>query len=106
MAEFKVGGKVICVKQCTLISNTKESYTYNINQTYTISEVKICSCGSVSLWLGDVRVGTGKTFTQCPCKKKTETFKVFAHSLYFLPLDDFKEVTFEKIKEQVPVSAQ
>lgn len=107
MAEFKVGGKAICIESREFISTMGLTFRYYKDRCYSVSDLLLCKCGSLSLWLGDVNNLGSQQFSECGiCWQLIETKKVFVHSKFFVPLDDFKEVTFEKIKEQVQVSAQ
>lgn len=106
MAEFKVGGLVVCVKSVQLISDSGETFTYTKNIIYIVRDLKVCGCGTVALHLGDIRKDVNPTSTCKECNYKLVTQKVWVAASNFLPLDDFKEVTFTKINEEVPVSAQ
>ncbi len=106
MAEFKVGGKAICLSTISAVSNFGKKYEYKKDSVYMIQEIKECACGHIALWLGDTLSGPDAICSCHKCNGVLGLGKVYADSKYFLPLDDFKEVTFEKIKEQVPVGAQ
>lgn len=106
MAEFKVGGYVVCIETCSGVSTLGEKFGYTKDSIYQVKEIKTCSCGDISLWLGDVMVQGYTNNCFCCCGKLLGHDRVYAKSRRFLPLDDFKEVTFTKINEEVPVSAQ
>lgn len=107
MAEFKVGGKCICVESVSAKSSLGQVIEYKKGLTYTVKEITICNCNTLHLWLGDVlSKGAIKTCVCWRCKKKLAEEKAFVIARHFIPLDDFKEVTFTKINEEVPVSAQ
>lgn len=101
MAEFKVGGKVICVK-------SHSRGVVKKNTIHTVHDLRDapCGCGNKEI---NIDIASANTSQRCSiCGRIT-------HSVYgyywlsarlFRPLDDFKEVTFEKIKKEVPVCAQ
>lgn len=72
---------------------------------YTVEELKLCECGHFSIWLGDMKNTENIGVIECAgCGQKTYTQKLFIGAKCFIPLDDFKEVTFKEIEE--PISAQ
>jgi len=95
MAEFKVGGKVICVKDHPDVMFGK--YPIHRNETRTVRAVcfTVESAFGVALMFEETILPNGYNGLECGYD-----------ATHFLPLDDFKEVTFEKIKEQVPVGVQ
>jgi hypothetical protein len=105
MAEFKVGGKVICVK------DHSQGWVKK-GQVYECKDMRPsqCECNDLELDVGLTKPGGYlKGYAQCiDCHTVfiDQTKAGWFSSSLFLPLDDFKEVTFEKIKEHVPVGVQ
>ena len=102
MAEFKVGGKVVCVKD-----HSEKLVKTGI--VYPVNYIHKCSCGALSLDVGieyDLNPDFEYGVTQCHCGKIDESPRPLFDSCLFLPLDDFQQVTYTKILEQVPVGAQ
>lgn len=108
MAEYKVGGRVICIERRILQSSAGQIIEYKKNSVYEVKAIAGCSCSFPSLWLGDMLSKGDIRISECAfCNAQlARDGRIFVISTSFLPLDDFKEVTFTEIKKEVPVSAQ
>lgn len=92
MAEFKVGGKVICVK----------TYTAKIFETLSVKKNTILTVRKIHLNTPPYYL----YFDEIIAPKDERGIEYAYDGAFFLPLDDFKEISFTKINEEVPVSAQ
>jgi len=95
MAEFKVGGRVICVKD----HPDKKFKKYDVKKgaTYTLRDMERDPLfGNMIL-----------RFEEIHLPKHDNLPGEYGYDAdHFLPLDDFKEVTFKEITKEVPVGAQ
>lgn len=105
MAEFKVGRKVICVDASMTHSDIPNPLRKNkIYEVFGISN-SAC-CGVLLLDIGLINQHASLNFCW-HCKALLRAQRTWwLRASRFIPLDDFKEVTFTKINEEVPVSAQ
>lgn len=101
MAEFKVGGKVICVEDHSAGVVRKNE----VFETLAISPPK-CKCGRLQIHVGITATSRNKVCISCHAKWIDDCVEWWFDSALFLPLDDFKEVTFTQIKQEVPVGMQ
>lgn len=95
MAEFKVGGKVICVKDHP--TNDPSIPAIFKGQIRTVRSLFTSPYNGSLLLRFEEFVGPINPYTN-----NERGYEAFC----FLPLDDFKEISFTKINEEVPVSAQ
>lgn len=106
MSEFKVGGKVICVKD-------HSEGVVKKGEIFTLLNIQPsnCKCNNWELDIG-IRVEKRQYFYKVGCSDCCTIFDddrtniAWLSSSIFLPLDDFKEVSFQKLLEQMPVGAQ
>lgn len=112
MANFKVGGKVVCLESGTIyVSNTCESFEYKKGETYTVTDLRECACGVITLCFGQVKKNNGRPHQiECACgiKRTDGADLVYINSKYFLPVEEqeYKQVTYTKILDEIPVCAQ
>ncbi len=95
MAEFKIGGKIICVKDHPVVTSGVPPVFKG--QMFTVRSM------FNNLYYGNLLL----RFTEIVgpinhCTGREMGYEAFC----FLPLDDFKEVTFKEITKEVPVGAQ
>lgn len=107
MAEFKVGRYAICIDAGPAVT---KGYTASLikGKVYPVKDIAVSPCcGIVILDVGII--GNTEKHNCSKCRGAYVKPKIgvwWVGSWRFLPLDDFKEVTFEKINESMPVSAQ
>lgn len=101
MAEFKVGGTVICVKDHSRGVVKKNT----IHTVHGLRDAP-CKCGLMEINIGITSTNISHHCAKCGQTKQAVNGYYWLSERLFLPLDDFKEVTFTELKTEMPVSAQ
>lgn len=96
MKKFEVGMKVLCVKDHSQEA-VKKGQEYRV---LGIKENKCC--GSIVL---DVGVIAASTHTKCTCgnREKSEDGVWWINNTLFVPIEEFQQITYTKIIEQIPI---
>lgn len=111
MAQFKVGGKVVCMVtgDCTVQPNN-EKFHFERGETRTITEIHQCICGHIMLSFGQKSIHwkPGKHSTVCECGIDTVHDTLFVYARYFAPIEEqeYKQVSYTKIIDEIPACAQ
>lgn len=106
MKEFKVGGKVICVDDRNKFPDST-AVPVKRNSLYTVNAIRSSDCCGIVLLDVGFKSDTGRyKCGTCGNTHPHESGKWWLRASRFLPLDDFREVTFTELKKEMPVSAQ
>lgn len=111
MSQFKVGGKVVAIKNLTLTAANGASITIKRDSVYTVMGKSTCPrCGKLSLDVGFVDPSPQGTKTQCyNCAAAWPNGgRWFVRAVAFVPIDEseYKLVTYTKILDEIPACAQ
>jgi hypothetical protein len=97
---FYLGQKVVCIQSA-------ESYGLFKDKTYTLTDVRLCSCGETTVSFG---VPHGKQTWLCECfgcngEIKNSLGQWYCRSARFAPLQEsqFRVVSFEKVMEETEI---
>lgn len=109
-AQFKVGGKVVCVEGGT-ISTNDGTWRLEIKEKeiYHVFGLLTCPCGALMLDIGFKQPNTGRiNVSYCGvCNQETTTDVAYLDSEYFVPIEEqeAKTVTYTKKPQDIPVIA-
>lgn len=109
MSQFKVGGKVVAAQRVHVENSCGESIIIEKGSILPVFEVRECDCGTISLDLGFTSRKAKDPNTQCyVCKAIEKTRVWYLAAKYFVPIEEqeFKQVEYTKILEQIPACAQ
>ena len=105
MAEFKVGGKVVCVDDKP--KRSTKPLPVSKNRIYSIIGISYSPCcNDMLLDLGFTSEVKKVNCNSCQSVYARKDNIYWMLSFRFLPLDDFQQVTYTKILETVPIGAQ
>lgn len=101
MTEFKVGGKVVAI----------EDHRQGIFKKGEIFELlgiqkSSCKCDFLSLDIGISKTKKTQSCYACGGIWKNKTNAWWVSSLLFVPIEDFRQITYTKILETIPIGVQ